>query len=502
MISGDIVSKKSLIETVSYRVYIKHDYKPVVRWYPDTHWYQGRVVKLLTFSAAVLAGIYLYDNLHISSTGTQTRPVTVQAGLVPARIDELAQNSGSVIPETPFAGNELPATVTEETRGFEIVEVKTGENLSLIFDRLHLSPATLYKVMTSGEEAKLLKRLKPGDRLQFRIENDRLTQLVFEPNLTTTLQFSETKSGFDSETIVTELEARQRESSGVIDDSLYMAALESGLTDNLTMRLINIYGWDIDFALDIRSGDSFRVIYEEKFKDGKKVSDGSILAAEFTNRGRTYRAVRYTSAQGDTGYYDEEGYSMRKAFLRTPLNFSHISSGFNLNRKHPVLNRIRAHKGVDYAAPTGTPVKAAGDGTVIHIGKKGGYGNLIVLRHGGIYNTAYAHLHRYANGLKYGARVKQGDIIGYVGMTGLATGPHLHYEFRVNGVHRNPLTVELPKALKIEESQLAHFHNQTGHLLAQLLGTQAVNVAENSNSANDDLVIALEDTTLSEQPVR
>ena len=205
------------------------------------------------------------------------------------------------------------------------------------------------------------------------------------------------------------------------------------------------------------------------FKNGEKVGDGPIIAAEFINQKKVYRAVRYTSPEGDTNYYNEDGFSMRKAFLRTPVNFSRISSTFSLSRKHPVLNRIRAHKGVDYAAPTGTPIKSTGDGSVSFIGTNGGYGRMITIRHGGIYTTAYAHMSRYVSGLKKGKKVKQGDTIGYVGSSGLATGPHLHYEFRVNGSHRNPLTVQFPKAEGIpKEINGLILRNKQTHLLAKL----------------------------------
>jgi murein DD-endopeptidase MepM/ murein hydrolase activator NlpD len=226
------------------------------------------------------------------------------------------------------------------------------------------------------------------------------------------------------------------------------------------------------------------MIYEEKFKDGVKVQDGAILAAEFVNQGKSFRAVRYTHADGYTDYYNDTGYSMRKAFLRTPVNFTRISSGFSLGRKHPVLNTIRAHRGVDYAAPAGTPIKATGAGIVTFSGYKGGYGNVVILRHGEKYSTLYGHMSRFAKGISTGKRIKQGQTIGYVGMTGLATGPHLHYEFHVNGVHRNPLTVELPKALGIPGGIMADFKAKTTPLLSQLdnvITGQAIQTASQGN---------------------
>ena len=234
------------------------------------------------------------------------------------------------------------------------------------------------------------------------------------------------------------------------------------------MELAQIFGWDIDFALELREGDQFHVIYEEQYLDGEKLRNGPILAAEFINRGNLYKAVRYTDKEGDTSYYDTEGNAKRRAFIRTPVKFSRISSRFTRKRWHPVLKRWRSHKGVDYAAPRGTPVKATGNGKVVFRGNKGGYGNVIFLRHGGKYTTVYGHLSRFAKGLKNGKAVKQGQIIGYVGSTGLATGPHLHYEFRVHGKHQNPLTIKLPKTIRLPKREQARFKKSTAPLMAQL----------------------------------
>ncbi len=224
----------------------------------------------------------------------------------------------------------------------------------------------------------------------------------------------------------------------------------------------------MDFALDIRKGDSFSVVYEEEYLDGNKYQDGNILAARFTNQGRTFTALRYTDSKGNTGYFTPEGRSMRKAFLRTPVEFARISSHFNLKRRHPVLHRIRAHKGTDYAAPRGTPIRSAGDGKIIHAGRKGGYGNVVIIKHGNRYTTLYAHMKGFSRGIKRGRYVKQGQTIGYVGSSGLATGPHLHYEFRVNGAPKDPVRVKLPQAEPIKRSERARFEEFAKTLMAQL----------------------------------
>ena len=238
-------------------------------------------------------------------------------------------------------------------------------------------------------------------------------------------------------------------------------------------------GWR-NFALDIRAGDQFSLVYEEQYLHGKKLHDGNILAAEFINQDHSYRAVRFTDDKGHSGYYTPDGKSVRKAFLRTPVDFKRISSRFSMHRKHPKLNKIRAHKGVDYAAARGTPIRATGDGKVIYRGVKGGYGNVVILQHGTKYSTLYGHMSRFARGVYSGRQVHQGQIIGYVGMTGLATGPHLHYEFRVNGVHRNPLTVHLPDAAPLPKQYRDTFDNTSRPLLAQLDTLKRTMLALNS----------------------
>jgi murein DD-endopeptidase MepM/ murein hydrolase activator NlpD len=250
------------------------------------------------------------------------------------------------------------------------------------------------------------------------------------------------------------------------------------------MELANIFGWDIDFALDLRKNDQFSILYEKQFVDGEEIAAGNILAAEFSNRGKTFRAVRFVDPKGHANYFTPDGNSMRKTFLRTPVDFARISSRFNLKRKHPVLNQIRAHKGVDYAASTGTPIKATGDGKIIFRGWKGGYGRVVIVQHGQRYTTLYAHLSKFNHKRKKGGYVKQGQIIAYVGKSGLATGPHLHYEFRVNGVHRNPLTVPLPHAKPITKQYLAEFSKQTQPLISQLDQIKTVRLAQAPVSIN------------------
>ncbi|MCC5869043.1 MAG: M23 family metallopeptidase [Gammaproteobacteria bacterium] len=263
------------------------------------------------------------------------------------------------------------------------------------------------------------------------------------------------------------VETRIVTAHAVINSSLFNAGRAAGLPDSVTMNVAGLFQWDVDFVLDIRQGDRFSVAYQELWRDGERLRPGTILAAEFVNRGRTHRAVRF-EMDDRADYFTPEGRSMRKAFIRAPVDFTRISSRFNPNRRHPVLHTIRAHRGVDYAAPTGTPIKAAGDGRVIFRGVQGGYGNTVILQHGGNITTLYAHMSRFHAQVRNGTRVRQGQIIGYVGMTGLASGPHLHYEYRVNGVHRDPLTVELPPAEPVPAKYRDRFSRETAPLLAYL----------------------------------
>ena len=350
------------------------------------------------------------------------------------------------------------------------ITVASGDNLSLIFPRVGLSARDVYNVAQTPGDIRSLLNLRPGQVMRFGLNQDdgKLSVLELEISPLETLKLSAADSGYIAERAVRALEMQQQQAAGEIQSSLFAAGVQAGLSDKLIMELAYIFGWDVDFALDIRRGDSFRVIYEEGFLDGNKVSDGDILAAEFTNRGRTYRAIRFTNADGHADYYTADGRSMQRAFNRTPVHFSRISSRFNPNRLHPVLGTNRPHRGVDYAAPTGTPIMATGNGRVESIGNQGGYGLTVVLSHGDRYTTLYAHMSRFKSGLKRGDRVRQGDVIGYVGMTGLATGPHLHYEFRVNGVHRDPLTVELPQADPIADKYRQAFMQQAQPLLAKL----------------------------------
>ena len=352
----------------------------------------------------------------------------------------------------------------------DTIDVVVGRNdtLDRIFRRFDLSLTDLASIRLLPGIRDGLDLLKPGDQITMTHSNGDLQGLTRQISLTQTLTVQRAAEGFAARIIENPTESTTVSKRARIASSLFEAAAAAGISDQTALALANIFGWDIDFVLDIRAGDEFSVIYQQIWQDGALVRDGPIIAAQFVNDGRTFRAVRYQLPDGSYDYFAPDGRSMHKAFLRAPVDFTRISSRFNSRRAHPILNTIRAHMGVDYAAPTGTPVRAAGDGRVQMRGRYGGYGNAIVLEHGSGVSTLYGHLSRFARGMGQGTRVRQGQVIGYVGMTGLATGPHLHYEYRINGVHRNPQTVKLPDATAIAADLRADFLMRTAPDLAAL----------------------------------
>ena len=358
--------------------------------------------------------------------------------------------------------------VTPAASPWVAVTIKSGDTLSSVFDASDLPVTDWVQIIRLGGDAHRLKQLRTGDVLQLRKGPEGVQELTYALDEARTLQISRTDSGFESIVLAAEIEHRPTYAMGRITNSLYESGVAAGLPDKLIIELADIFGYDIDFVQDIRVGDRYTVIYEDLYKDGKKLRAGNVLAAEFVNQGNALRAVRYTDPQGNAGYYAAGGQSLRKAFLRTPLDVFRVSSNFSRGRFHPVLNRMRAHLGTDYAAGTGTPIKATGDGRVTFMGWNGGYGRAVVLKHGSSYETLYGHMSRFRSGLGYGSRVQQGQVIGYVGSSGLATGPHLHYEFRVNGVHRDPRKVVLPRATSLPRQHVEHFKASSTPLLTQL----------------------------------
>ena len=340
--------------------------------------------------------------------------------------------------------------------------IKKGDNLSMVFERVGLNGRDVYQVVQSGSEGKALTRMFPGEQLEFVLsEGNQLEQVIRVKSPLESIHFVRNASGekthFDINRVTRQPDIKKVYRSASINDSLSLSAQRADVSQFITMNMANIFGGVIDFVLDVRKGDQFTVVYEEHYLDGEKIDEGNIIAAQYINRGTTYNAYRYTDPDGDTGYYNEEGISMRKAFLRAPLDFTRISSGFNMRRMHPITKQVKPHRGIDYAAPRGTPVFSAGDGRVIASARSRANGNYVFIKHGESYTTKYLHLHKRS--VSKGQRVKQGQIIGQVGCTGLCSGPHLHYEFLVGGVHRNPRTIlkKLPKAKRLNASLKSDF---------------------------------------------
>lgn len=385
-------------------------------------------------------------------------------------MEQIATLTEQATPELPIPSLAQPQADTPLVSTVEFV-VRRNDTLERIFRQLQINVQDLAAIREFPEVRRALDMLKPGDPLTFSHDDKGdLQSLSRQVDNTTRLSITRDAEGFKAQLIETPLDARVTAVRGTVNNSLFESAQRAGLSAKLIMSMANdIFGWDIDFALDIREGDRFNVVYEKLYRNGTYLSDGKILAAEFINDGKPYRAVRFESADGViSNYFTPEGRSMHKQFLRAPLDFTRISSGFSLARFHPILNKVRAHKGVDYAAATGTPIKAAGDGKVIFQGWQTGYGNVVIIDHGSGITTLYGHLSRFNKQLRKGMKVNQGDLVGFVGMTGAATGPHLHYEYRINGVHKDPRTVPLPKAGPIPAKYMAEFQGLAGPLLTQL----------------------------------
>ena len=346
--------------------------------------------------------------------------------------------------------------------------VGRGDTMGKLFRKYSLDIGHLMSIAQLDEARQRFRRIKPGDVFEVTREEGKIISLYSKLDLTTALQIDREEDGFTAQVIDRPVELRKRHAYGVIESSLFESAAQAGLSDKTIMNVAGIFAWDVDFILDIRSGDNYYVQYEEIWQDGEFVIDGEIIAAEFNNNGRQIQAIRFKDKNDVTDYFTPEGDSVRKAFIRAPVDFTRISSNFNPNRRHPILNTIRAHRGVDYAAPRGTPIKAAGDGKVIFRGTKSGYGKVVILQHGGNITTLYAHMSSFAAKARVGSRVRQGQTIGYVGMTGLATANHLHYEYRLNGVHRNPRTVALPDAEPIKSEYRQRFLTEAAPILEEL----------------------------------
>jgi murein DD-endopeptidase MepM/ murein hydrolase activator NlpD len=431
------------------------------------------------------AGGHEAPDLVAAATPVDTRlPAIEAAGADERGNTDDAASAAEGSPDT--AGDSL------QTR---TVTVNRGDTLSTIFERAGLGYSDVLAVLDLGDEARRLERIRPGETLVLMTDDsERLAGLKYDLDQNSELDiFRE-----DGEKLVARIndlpsETRLVSAGGRITGSLYQSAIATGVPPAQVMQLAEIFGWKIDFLRDVRDGDQFRLIYEVRERDGERLGAGQVVAAEFVNRGESVKAVRYTSPEGSNGYYEPDGASLERGFLRYPVEFSRISSNFNPARLHPIHNTVRPHNGVDLAAPTGTPIRAAGTGRVTFIGWKHGYGKVIQIRHDAKYETVYAHMSRFKSRLKRGAKVEKGEVIGYVGMTGAATGPHLHYELKVHGKPYDPVKVELPEANAIASKNRQDFLDTTQPALEQLAriklhidGEQTVHLARNHGDDETD----------------
>ena len=370
---------------------------------------------------------------------------------------------------------DLESAVEAETSNFiklKRAEIKRNDSLFSILKRLGIEEKNIVTLVNS-DRSNLLAQIKIGKTLEVGISDfNKVISLNYIKDFKSGVRAKKSGEVYEIEEYELNTEKYRVFKNIEINNSLYVDGLKEGLPDSVIMDLVYIFGWDIDFVHDIRPGDSYSLIYEEVFVNGEKKLDGDILIAEFINRDRTHTAIRYKLQNGFSEYFSLEGRNVKKAFLRSPVKFSYISSSYNLKRRHPILHKIRAHTGVDYAASRGTPVRTTGDGTVVFANKKGGYGNLVEIKHTEDYSTRYAHLNKFHSKIKVGGKVKQSETIGFVGRTGTATGDHLHYEFRVNGKHTNPLTVKLPNAKPIHENDKDSYGLYAEKILADLKNYQ------------------------------
>lgn len=440
---------------------------PTQKLYPKPH----------LLAASGLAALLCLSLLVYPSREVEAKKTFINIELEEQSLEQVTQNPETdlhVLTDEIMTGKDNSALSQNNNDDFQYkktLTVNNGDTLSALFSQAGLDNSLLHSILSTNKEAKRFTHLKVGQTVTFEFDEDQGLQTVSSPISAIETIYLEKQLDTDQFSFrkdVATTQTSEKYAQGVIEGSLFSATGKAGIPYGLALDMANIFGYDIDFAQDLRVNDEFELVYEEKTLDGETIGTGNILAARFVNRGKLYTAVRYTDKQGSTSYYAADGSSLRKAFIRTPVDFARISSRFSNGRRHPILNRIRAHKGVDYAAPRGTPIKAAGDGRVTLAGRKGGYGNTVVIKHGQRYQTLYAHMQGFAKGVRAGSNVKQGQVIGYIGTTGLSTGPHLHYEFQVNGVHVDPLSQKLPISDPIHASEKKRFMEFSKPLLAKL----------------------------------
>ena len=422
----------------------------LVRKFPIRHRIAAALIALPCFGVVAAFGIAPH-------TIVETVPVNTV-------VEELT------LPPLAPVSDGVPAFTREE-------RIQRGDTVASLLARLQVDDPAAAKFLRDHKQAKALYQLIPGRTVRVTTRADGKLVSLRYLNGTNLLAVDRNGDSFTVEEQAAQLEQRVLMKSAEIRNSLFGATDAAGLPDAVATQIADIFSTDIDFHRDLRKGDRFSVVYEALYHRGEAVKTGRVLAAEFINQGKAYRAVYFNYAENQGAYYTPDGRNLRKQFLRSPLEFSRITSGFTNARFHPILQQWRAHKGIDYGAPTGTRVKATADGVVESASRHSAYGNLIVLRHQSKFTTWYAHLSGFAKGLRKGQRVAQGAVIGYVGATGLATGPHLHYEFRINDMHQNPLRVAIPAAPPITPEQKPKFEQATQPYAQRLALLRSTNLA-------------------------
>ena len=415
-------------------------------------------------SALVAIGTIVMPSgdVEANRSPAETALENIAIGEAPDLAEDLAAEAriedASVVADAVAGADGLTAAPLSDAPVWEEFVVRSGDNLSLLFKRAGFSTRDVYQIVHTAPQGRELERIYPGQSLAFlRDDGGELAAVRHTVDQLQTVVYRRMDGGFSSERAVREPQVRESWATVEIESSLFLAGREAGLSSNLILEVANILGGVIDFVLDPRKGDTMEILYEELYLDGEKYGDGKVLAASYTNRGERFDAYRYVDSNGMTSYYNADGVSMRKAFLMAPVDFTRISSNFNPRRLHPIYKTVRPHNGTDYAAPRGTPVFAAGDGRVVEAGFSRANGNYVFIQHGERYTTKYLHLDKRK--VKQGQRVVQSQVIGTVGSTGAATGPHLHYEFLVDGRHRNPRTIHksLPKAKSLPADEMPRF---------------------------------------------
>lgn len=449
--------------------FIANAQQTIRKCYPRNHLLLAGVLGLSLVLVAALA-------LDEPTSGDRLRRDSSLAGSIHGVNTQIETALPLTLPDpAPSLDATEAPEATDSRANWHSLTVQPGDNLSSIFGQVGLSAQELSRIINSSDEAGILNRLFPGYELSFHIpEPGKLEQLQVFMSPLEGYVFTRQDAYYQVEPIQLTADVVQVVKQGAIADSLFLAGQQADIPANVIMGMADVFGGVIDFLMDPRSGDQFSIVYEEKYLNGDFIGTGEIVGAQFINRGREHAAVRYENVEGDVGFFSPDGESMQKAFLRNPLDVFRISSNFNPNRRHPILNTIRAHRGTDYAAPTGTPIRATADGTVTWAARNGSFGKLVVIQHDGSFETKYAHLNDYAGGIKKGGRVQQGQIIGYVGSTGGATGPHLHYEFLVNGVHKDPRTIvdELPQAISLDPKEMPRFRAHASRILKRFNETR------------------------------